>query len=153
MEKRQETQKRTGLCPVKEPDFVAACLQVPRQLARRSIQLIANANLGVTSHCKCRRKREDFALGGFVCRVEVMVFHLPRRRKLKPRPATCVITKSSAVRRLEQRDAQALMHQHQLEKDKEIYRATCPSGLVRHCKCQCHLEAPARRPRPRRLAP
>ena len=138
---------------MKEPHFVTAFLQVPRQLARRSIQVIANANLGVTSHCKCRRKREDFALGGFVCRVEVMVFHSPRRRKLKPRVATCVITTSSAVRRLEERDAQALMHQHQLEKDKEIYRATYTSGLLRHRQCECHLEAPARRPRPRRLAP
>jgi hypothetical protein len=52
---------------MKKAHFVAACLQVPRQLARGSIQLIANANLGITLHCNFRRKREDFALSDLVC--------------------------------------------------------------------------------------
>ena len=129
---------------MKKAHFVAACLQVPWQLARRSIQLFANANLGITPHGNFRRKREHFALSDFVCTVEVMVFHPPRRRKLKPRVATCVITESFAVRRLEERDAEALMHEHQLEKDKEMYRAA--AGVVRPRQCHCHLEVPARLP-------
>ena len=74
---------------MQEAHFVTAFLQVPRQLARGVVELLANASLGIASHGIFVRKREHLALGDFVCAVVVMVFDSPRPRKLKARVVTC----------------------------------------------------------------
>ena len=79
---------------MQEAHFVAAFLQVPRQLARGGVEFLANASLGIASHRNFARKREYPALGDFVCAVEVMVFDSPRPRKLKARVATCAMAYS-----------------------------------------------------------
>ena len=76
---------------MQEAHFVAALLQVPRQLARGGVEFLANASLGIASHRKFASKREHPALGDFVCAVEVMVFDSPCPRKLKARVATCAV--------------------------------------------------------------
>jgi hypothetical protein len=75
---------------MKEPNFVAAFLQVPQQPSRQSVQLTANASFGITPHCGFHRKR-------FVCTVEVKVFYSSCRRKLKSRVATGLLLVSSTI--------------------------------------------------------
>ena len=80
---------------MQEAHFVTAFLQVPRQLARGGVELLANASLGIASHRRnFVRKREHLALGDFVCAVEVMVFDSPCPRKLKAGVVTCAVAYS-----------------------------------------------------------